>query len=106
MSARNEEERQLASVERALQRLAAQRDQLKAEIAGRDESDLRRQHCVKVVCLTCCGTGQVTCGGADLISDPPYQENCDECNGAGYRWAVKWSSKTPVRTQILLLAEV
>ena len=44
----------------------------------------------RVVCLTCSGSGTVTHGGADIISDPPDEDICGDCRGNGYRYRHLW----------------
>ena len=40
---------------------------------------------IQVVCSNCYGTGICGRGGADIESDPPYEDSCGECRGNGYR---------------------
>jgi len=49
--------------------------------------------CVKIACTGCRGSGYQSRGGADIISDPPYEEACDCCCGDGWRWASTWSGR-------------
>jgi hypothetical protein len=79
-----------------LKELKAQRQQLDAEIQDleyreylQSKSSARNRFGVQVACETCNGTGQVWVGGADIVSDPPYQEQCYDCE-EGFRWMVTW----------------
>jgi len=48
----------------------------------RKADDIKSNY-VQVVCLTCNGEGVEHTGGADILSDPPDEETCGSCRGAG-----------------------
>ncbi len=50
---------------------------------------------VKTLCLTCMGSGQIERGGKDILSDPPYQDQCDQCLGEKYRYCIPYLVPIP-----------
>lgn len=48
---------------------------------------------VKVVCTDCEGTGEVSEGGADIESDPPFSVTCPACHGKGWLYARKFEKR-------------
>lgn len=80
-----------------LKEMKAEKARLEKEIKreeARKKDELTRailaSDYVKVVCPDCYGSGLVSRGGADILSDPPYEDNCDRCNSKGYLLARKF----------------
>ena len=63
---------------------------IEKEAKEKRKEDFLANFYVKVVCNSCEGTGEITTGGADIISDPPENDTCDECGGNGYFNRRKW----------------
>ena len=76
---------------KSLDELKSMRDQLDAEIdrieADRDkfkrDQELKLFY-VRVVCPSCRGLGGITMGGADRLSDPRWEDICEDCSGQGF----------------------
>lgn len=66
----------------------AERDAREKVIAA----DLARSY-VKVCCRDCSGTAELSEGGADAESDPPFGVPCRYCQGQGYLWARRWEGR-------------
>ena len=63
------------------------------EITAMDKEKDTGKYCFKVVCMDCDGSGTATSGGADVVSDPPVEVDCECCDGEGYKLAVKFLGK-------------
>lgn len=66
---------------------------LERESADRQRNAEVKMSYVAVVCDGCHGRGEVTTGGADILSDPPVSESCEECGGEGYKLARRFERK-------------
>ena len=82
---------ELSELKREQKRISGEiRKRKKADEEKRKNVVLTTQY-AKVVCLGCYGRGEVTHGGADIISDPPEDLLCESCGGAGYKNRELWS---------------
>jgi DnaJ-class molecular chaperone len=77
-----------------LNELKAEKARLEKEIKKEElrlledkKRDSLAKYYVRIVCLTCEGLGEVSRGGADIESDPPYEDLCEDCNGKGFLFA-------------------
>lgn len=80
----------LTEIEKKIANLQKEAGTLREEVNHEVVELAREQYGVQVVCLGCAGTGVQERGGADIISDPPYEDDCEDCEGNGFRWAMRW----------------
>lgn len=80
-----------------LEDLKRQKQQIELEIGREEKSEAERKRALdlhenyfKVACPDCRGTGEVSQGGADIESDPPWLDTCKSCRGDGWLYARKW----------------
>lgn len=70
--------------------------QIKAEQKRQEEARKKyylENYYSKIVCRQCEGTGEICRGGADILSDPPYEDSCDDCEGRGFIYMKTFESK-------------
>lgn len=57
------------------------------EIENQIVSERKREEMqgkIKIECEYCDGTGKIETCGADILSDPPEEDECPKCDGCGY----------------------